>query len=160
MLLLDLPTYRFHLFHQFVKIVTKPLRGVCLLVKGYCLPHNEFFIIIIIIILSSLLERVRRHYRMIHALNLREVCSLWGNVCSLWGNWCTWMFVPFAKPGRVWAPIRPPCSLADPCTSHIVQPFSICGLLFSTVSNGTLYFLFNFFPLSYLVVFHLQSVLL
>ena len=116
-------------------MVTKLLRGGCLLVKGYCLPHTEFIIIIIIIILSSLLERFIWHYRMIHAPNLREVCSLWG-------NWSTWMFVPFAKPGRVWAPIRPPCSLADPCTSHIVQPFWICVFLFFTVSYDTFYFLF------------------
>ena len=77
---------------------------------------------------------------------------------SLWGNWCTWMFVPFAKPGRVWAPIRPPCSLADSCTSHIVSLFgSACSyfLLFLTILC-----IFYFSPLSYLVVFHLQSVLL
>ena len=58
-------------------MVTKLLRGGCLLVKGYCLSHTEFIIIIIIIIiLSSLLERFTWHYRMIHAPNLRAVCSL------------------------------------------------------------------------------------
>ena len=59
-------------------MVTKLLRGGCLLVKGYSLPHTEFIIIIIIIIiiLSSLLERFIWHYCMIHAPNLREVCSL------------------------------------------------------------------------------------
>ena len=127
-------------------MVTKLLRGGCPLVKGYCLPHTEFIIIIIIIIiiiLSSLLERFIWHYRMIHAPNLRAVCSLWGNVS--WFPLRELMYLNVCPLCEAW-----PCLGSHKTTlftgrslylTHC-QPFWICVFLFFTVSYDTLYFLF------------------